>query len=127
MVVSWVHSKPRQRQQEAIAATEKPDDYAIRPTHTHLLLIKNPETVSFSAPVLMDFAASKLGPSKTGNSQINIKGGDRFAGLWKLTSVPVTVGNNTWMNLDIDFAGWAMADDYKLAEDFEQFENAASS
>ena len=74
----------------------------------------------------MDFAASKLKPGKNWNSQININGGDRFAGLWKLKSVPVTVGNNTWMNLDIDFVGWTMAEDYKLAEGiFEQFENTA--
>lgn len=118
--------KTQAEAQEAVSATEKPDDYAIRPTHTHLLLIKNPETGELSAPVLMDFAASKLKPSKNWNSQINIKGGDRFAGLWKLTSIPVTVGNNTWMNLDIDFVGWTMADDYKLAEEiFEQFENTA--
>ena len=109
---------------DLVAAQKEPDQYDIRPTHTHLLLIKDPESGEVSSPVLMDFASSKLKPSKNWNSQINIKGGDRFAGLWKLTSVPVTVGNNTWMNLDIDFVGWTKEEDYKLAEEiFEQFEN----
>lgn len=111
---------------EIVAAQEKPEHYDIKPTHTHLLLIKNPETGEVSAPVLMDFASSKLKPSKNWNSQINIKGGDRFAGLWHMKSVPVTVGNNTWMNLDINFVGWTKEEDYKLAEGiFEQFENSS--
>ena len=103
---------------------DNPDDYDVKPTHTHLLLIKNPETGELSSPVLMDFASSKLKPSRDWNPQINLKGGDRFAGLWKMSSVPVSNGGNNWMNIDITFEGWTVKEDYETAEQlFLQFEN----
>ena len=89
-----------------------------------MLLIKNPETGELSSPVLMDFASSKLKPSRDWNTQINLKGGDRFAGLWKMSSVPVSNGGNNWMNIDITFEGWTVKEDYEAAEElFLQFEN----
>ena len=103
---------------------DNPDHYDVKPTHTHLLLIKNPETGELSSPVLMDFASSKLKPSRDWNTQINLKGGDRFAGLWKMSSVPVSNGGNNWMNIDITFEGWTVKEDYEAAEElFLQFEN----
>ena len=102
---------------EAIKEQDKPQDYEIRQTHSHMMMVKNPETGDLSNPVLMDFAASKLRVSRNWNSQISIKGGDRFAGLWKLKAVSVTnSGGKSWMNLEADFVGWAQKDDYEAAE-----------
>ena len=104
--------------QEAINAQEKPADYTITETHTHLLLLKNPETGKLEeTPIVMDFASSKLRISRNWNSQIALKGGDRFAGLWKIKSVAVENRmGNAFMNLDVDFEGWAQEEDYKKAE-----------
>ena len=62
----------------------------------------------------MDFASSKLRISRNWNSQIGMKGGDRFAGLWKLKSQAVENRmGNAFMNLDVEFVGWSQEDDYK--------------
>jgi hypothetical protein len=106
--------------QEAINATDKPEDYDIVETHTHLLLIKDPETGELEpSPAIMDFASSKLRISRNWNSQIGMKGGDRFAGLWKLRSQAVENRmGNAFMNLDVEFVGWAQKEDYDAAERF---------
>ena len=103
---------------EHVQTQEKPADWDINETHTHLLLLKDPETgQTDSTPVIMDFASSKLRVSRDWNSQITMKGGDRFAGLWKLSSVTATSKTgNSWMNVATEFVGWAQEEDYKAAE-----------
>lgn len=104
--------------QERINEQDKPEDYAISETHTHVLLLKDPETGELdTSPVIMDFAASKLRVSRNWNSQIGLKGGDRFAGLWKLKSVAVeNKMGNAYLNLEPEFVGWSTAEDYAVAE-----------
>jgi len=104
--------------QDMINQQEKPADYTITETHTHLLLLKNPKTGKLEqTPIVMDFASSKLRISRNWNSQIALKGGDRFAGLWKIKSVAVENRmGNAFMNLDVSFEGWSQEDDYKAAE-----------
>lgn len=104
--------------QEEINKQEKPEDYAITETHTHILLLKDPETGKLdTTPVIMDFASSKLRVSRNWNSQIGLKGGDRFAGLWKLKSISVeNKMGNAYLNLEPEFIGWSMEEDYKVAE-----------
>ena len=107
----------------AVAAQEKPSDYDIKDTHTHVLLLKNPTTGEVSTPVLMDFTVSKLRTSRAWNTQIATKGGDRFASLWKLKSVPVeSRTGQQFMNLDVECLGWTTEEDYQVAEGlYEQF------
>tara|TARA_R110000737_G_scaffold70819_2_gene99291 strand:- start:1102 stop:1818 length:717 start_codon:yes stop_codon:yes gene_type:complete len=67
---------------------DKPSEYDINETHAHVILIKNPETGELErSPAIMDFASSKLRVSKAWNSQIAMKGGDRFnrlvESLWR--------------------------------------------
>lgn len=104
--------------QTAIAAQEKPQDYTITDTHSHVLLIKNPETGELDrTPVIMDFASSKMKTSRDWNSMIGLKGGNRFSGLWKLKSVSVTnKAGAQFMNLEAEFVGWATDDDYEYAK-----------
>ena len=110
---------------EYVETQDKPEDWEVNETHTHLLLLKDPETgQTDSTPVIMDFTSSKLRVSRDWNSQITIKGGDRFAGLWKLYSVTATSKTgNTWMNVATDFVGWAQEDDYKAAEALYETQN----
>lgn len=104
---------------EAVAEQEKPQDYDINQTHSHVLLIKNPETGELSRPMIMDFSASKLRVSKNWNSQIFNQGGDRFAGLWKLKAVSVSnTAGKSWMNLEPHFVGWVTKEDYATAENY---------
>jgi hypothetical protein len=106
-----------QAAQEAIQATGRIEDYVVTPTHQHLLIIKDPKTGELeSTPVLMDFANTKLRVSKGWNAQIGMKGGDRFNGLWTMKSVAASNDKGSWLNIDIEFDGWALADDYKVAE-----------
>ncbi len=65
----------------------------------------------------MDFASSKLRIYRNRNSQIGLKGGDRFAGLWKLTSISVeNKMGNAYFNLEPEFIGRSMEEDYQAAE-----------
>lgn len=109
----------------AISEQEKPDEYDISQTHTHMLLVLDEKTGEVASnPVLMDFASSKLRVSKNWNSQILDKGNyDRFAGVWKLKSKQVANrAGATYMNLEASFHGWASEDIYKVAEEaFERF------
>ena len=101
-----------------IQAQDNPAEYSADETHSHVLLIKNAETgVLEKSPVIMDFAKSKLRVSKGWNSQIGIKGGDRFSGLWKIKGVTTeNKSGQTFMNLDVSWVGWATEEDYKAAE-----------
>lgn len=105
--------------QAAVQAEDKPEDYDINQTHSHILLLKDPETGELSRPAIMDFSSSKLRVSKNWNAQILNKGGDRFAGLWKLKAVSVSNSSGkSWMNLEAGFVGWTTKEDYKVAEGY---------
>ena len=104
-------------QEQVDQGNGKPEDFSNTETHSHLMLFKNPETGELSLPALFDFANSKLSVSKNWNTQIASKGGDRFAGLWKMSSV--SVENRTgqsYLNLKIEWQGWVQEEDYKVAE-----------
>jgi hypothetical protein len=110
--------------QNAISAQDKPQDYTITDTHSHILLIKNPETGELDrTPVIMDFSSSKMRISRNWNTMIGLKGGNRFSGLWKLQSVSVTnKAGAQFMNLEVDWVGWATAEDYDYAKKvYEQY------
>mgnify|MGYP006223935251 CR=1 FL=1 len=50
---------------QRIAEQDKPSEYAVVETHSHVLLLKDPKTGDLdSAPAIMDFASSKLRVSK---------------------------------------------------------------
>ena len=87
-------------------------------THSHLLLIKNPETgIIERMPHIMDFPRSKLRVSKNWNTQIAAMGGDRFAALWRLSPLATTTkSGEQFLNLNVECAGWAFPDDYNTAK-----------
>ena len=93
------------------------DQHDVIQTQSHLLIEKNAESGNLGIPFIMDFASSKLRVSRSWNSQIQTKGGDRFASLWKMKSVQTAnkVGQK-FMNLTVDFEGWATEDDYLEAK-----------
>lgn len=93
------------------------DQHDIIQTQSHLLMQKDPSTGELGIPFIMDFASSKLRVSRSWNSQIQTKGGDRFASLWKMKSVQTAnkVGQK-FMNLTVEFEGWATEEDYLEAK-----------
>lgn len=103
---------------DAVNKQDVPADYAINETHSHLTLLKNPTTGELnSMPCIMDFASSKLRVSKAWNSQIGMKGQDRFAGLWKIAGVSTeNKMGKAFMNCEVSWVGWAQDVDYKAAE-----------
>ena len=91
-----------------------------------MLLLKDPNTGDLDrAPSIMDFASSKLRVSKAWNSQIGMKGGDRFAALWNVSGVPTeNKMGKAFMNCEVSFVGWAQESDYKAAEAmYDQYSN----
>ena len=105
-----------------------PEHYDINPTHNHVLLIKDSKTGELSKPVVFNLDRSKLRVSRAWNSQLQMKGGDRFAGLWQLKSVGTQNKNgDSFMILDVAFTGWAHEEDYKRAEElYTEIEQAGS-
>lgn len=104
--------------QDLIAVQEdKPEKFQTQETHSHTVIMKNPETGELSMPAIFDFKASKLFISKNWNTQLNLKGGDRFSGLWEMSTVAAeNRAGATYLNVKIDWLGWAQEDDYKAAE-----------
>ena len=95
-----------------------PEQHDVIQTHSHLLIQKNPETGELSIPFIMDFSSSKLRVSRSWNSQIQTKGGDRFSVLWKLESVKkANRAGQQFYNLDVAEVGWAQDTDYKAAKE----------
>ena len=93
------------------------EQHDIIQTQSHLLMRKDPDTGSTGIPFIMDFASSKLRVSRSWNSQIQTKGGDRFASLWKMKSVQTAnKAGQKFMNLGVEFEGWTTEDDYKKAK-----------
>ena len=110
--------------QAYVDAQDKPAEYDINETHAHVILVKNPETGALENSVaIMDFASSKLRVSKAWNSQIGMRGGDRFAALWKVSGVSTeNKMGKAFMNCEVAFVGWAQEADYKVAEGlYEQY------
>lgn len=99
------------------AQEDGPEKFQITETHSHLMVTKDPKTGELSMPAIFDFANSKLSVSKNWNTQIGMKGGDRFSGLWKVSTVSVeNRAGATYLNIKIDWTGWVQEDDYKAAE-----------
>jgi hypothetical protein len=45
-----------------------------------------------------------------------MKGGDRFACLWKITAIPQSNDKGSWHGIDLTYAGWTKEEDFKFAE-----------
>jgi len=46
-----------------------------------------------------------------------MRGGDRFAGLWKVSGVSTeNKMGKAFMNCEVSWVGWAMEEDYNAAE-----------
>ena len=70
-------------------------------------------------PFLFDCASSKLRVSREWNTQIMRLGGDRFASLWKLSSVATTnKANQKFMNIAVSNVGWLNEEAYLQAKSF---------
>lgn len=103
---------------ERIQEEEKPEEFNVVCTHSHMLLLKDPATGALSKPISFDMKSSTLKMSRNWNTQINVRGGDRFAGLWKLKSKQTKNNKGqAFMVLDISWVGWAKAEDYAVAEE----------
>ena len=109
---------------EAIAAlteaNEKEGEVDITQTQTHTLLKVDEKTGAVSdIPFLFDCANSKLRVSKEWNTQILKLAGDRFASLWKMSSVSTTNRKGqAFMNIDISNVGWLNKETYETAKEF---------
>ena len=70
-------------------------------------------------PFLFDCASSKLRVSREWNTQIMKLAGDRFASLWKMSSVATANRKGqAFMNISISTVGWLNEDAYNAAKSF---------
>ena len=111
-------------QAEAIKYLEdqgsKVEDHEITQTQTHTLLKVDDKTGDISEiPFLFDCSSSKLRVSREWNTQIMKLGGDRFASLWKLSSVQTAnKAGQKFMNISVSNVGWLKEDTYNVAKGF---------
>lgn len=100
-----------------VAGLTSPEEYEIKETHEHVVLVKDAETGKLSNPMLFDFTVSKLTTSRKWNTKLAQQGGDRFASLWKASSMSVeSKSGQRFINLDVNCVGWTTEEDYKVAE-----------
>ena len=111
-------------QAEAIKYLEdggnKVEDHEITQTQTHTLLKIDEATGEVSEiPFLFDCSSSKLRVSREWNTQIMKLGGDRFASLWKLSSVQTAnKAGQKFMNISVSNVGWLKESAYNVAKEF---------
>ena len=107
------------------AQSMDPEQHDVIQTHSHLLIEKNPKTGELGMPFIMDFSSSKLRVSRSWNSQIQTKGGDRFSVLWKLESVKkANRAGQQFYNLDVVEIGWSQEEDYNAAKELYESSRA---
>jgi len=92
-----------------------PEDYDIKDSHMHSVLVLDPETGKPS-PATMDFMKTKVKASKEWNTLISDQGGDRFSSIWHVKPVVQTYNGNSWYNYSFEFYGWCDEDTYELAK-----------
>lgn len=110
--------------QSIVAEQDNPKEYDVSETHSHVLLTVNPNTGEISnTPCIMDFASSKLPVSRNWNSNIGLRGGDRFASVWTLGAVSKeSRSGKVFMNTTVDWLGWATKEHFDAAAAFyEQY------
>jgi len=98
----------------------KVEDYDINRTQTHTLLKVDEKTGEIAdIPFLFDCSISKLKVSREWNTQLMKLGGDRFASLWKLSSVQTAnKAGQRFMNISVSNVGWLKESAYELAKSF---------
>lgn len=101
---------------KALKESGNPNDYDIQETGTHnvLLLSDKGEPIT---PARMYMSGTKLGVSNAWNSTIATQNTDRFASVWKLSTVMQKAGNNTWHNFQVEYAGLCNEALYAEAEE----------
>ena len=90
--------------------------YQVQESHTHQVLVLDPESGRIKTPALMDFTRTKVRESKTWNTLIASQGGDRYSGVWRVSSKVQSWNDNSWYNYDISFHGWASESLYQEAD-----------
>ena len=96
------------------------EDAEVIQTQTHSLLKVDEKTMEISdIPFLFDCASSKLRVSREWNTQITKLGGDRFAALWKMSSVSTANRKGqAFMNISISNVCWLSEEIYNQAKEF---------
>ena len=95
------------------------DKHDITQTQIHTLLRLDEKTSEISdIPFLFDCASSKLKVSREWNTKIMKQGGDRFAYLWKMSSVPQSNAKGSWVNIDIGGVDWLKDEIYQQVKAF---------
>lgn len=94
--------------------------YEIQETPENWCLQIDPETCAMS-PLIIDLPKTKQKKAREWNTLIKQKGGDRFAGIWKVTSVDETSrSGDDYKNLSFAFVGYVPDELYKqVVEIFE--------
>lgn len=105
---------------EVEAAGAKPDEHSLRPFHTHNVLQLDPKTGEIITAARIEFKNTAVGMiSKTWNTLIAQKGGDRFSSVWKLGSEKIEKSKSKiWHQATVEYVGFCTDAIYKEAEKF---------
>lgn len=100
-------------------------------THDHLFLVMDPETGTLSEiPARFPMSSTKLKTSKSLNTQIMARPGDRFSAVWKLTSGTATnKDGQTYADVStVEFQAYLNEPEYLIAKQvFQNITGARSA
>lgn len=107
-------------QADAVAAVEssdKPQDMEIVETGNHFCLVVDPTNLKVLGEVVIPMTSTKLKISRTWNSMIRMRGGDRFAGTWTLSTKKEKNDKGTYYNFAVVPGPWVNEALYNRAKE----------
>lgn len=100
----------------AVESSDKPMDLEIVETGLHFCLVVNPENNKVMGEVVVPMTSTKLKVSRAWNSQIRMRGGDRFAGMWYLVTKKEKNDKGTYYNFAVAPGPWVTKEIYETAK-----------
>jgi hypothetical protein len=101
----------------AINESDAPDKLEVSETALHFCLVVNPDTGKAITEVVVPMTSTKLKVSRNWNSMIRMRGGDRFAGIWKLTTRKEKNDKGTFYNFTVTPGPWVNEEIYAKAKE----------
>lgn len=99
-----------------VAGSEDAQKLEVTETAIHFCLAVNPDTGSVLGEVAVPMTSTKLKVSRNWNSMIRMRGGDRFAGIWKMVTKKEKNDKGSFFNYNVSPGPWVSEAIYEAAK-----------
>lgn len=99
----------------ALQALEDPQNHEVVFTANHFCILLDPAGC-FAGEIVVSCTSTKLKVSRNWNSLIRMKGCDRFAGVWSVSTVKEKNDKGSYFNFCVSPAGWVTEEIFNRAK-----------